>query len=266
MRGMSGSLKGKVALVTGGGSGIGEACARLFAEDGASVAVMGRRPAPLQCVADQIGGLAVPGDASRAEDCDRAVQATTEAFGRLDVLVSCAGVEAEGSVTSMSLDVWRRTMDTNLEAMMQIARACIPAMLENGGGSIVNVSSLASSVAPGNMAAYITSKTAIPGLSRSMAVDYGPLGIRVNTLSPGWVWTPMSQEEMREYAKAKGITADEAVDYATRYLPLGRMAEPVEIARCARFLASDDASFVTGTVLVADGGSSAVDVGYIALL
>ena len=259
-------LEGKVALIIGGGSGIGEACARLFAEDGAMVAVMGRRPQPLQRVAGETGGLAVPGDAAQAADCERAVAATTEAFGRLDVLVSCAGVEGEGSVTTMSQDEWRRVMDANLEAMVQIARACIPAMLEGSGGSIVNVSSLAAHVAPGNMAAYVTSKSAVLGLTRSMAVDYGPLGIRVNTLSPGWVRTPMSEEEMRRYAEAKGLTADEAFARATRYLPLGRMAEPIEIARCVRFLASDDASFVTGATLVADGGSSAVDVGYVSLL
>jgi NAD(P)-dependent dehydrogenase (short-subunit alcohol dehydrogenase family) len=263
---MTKALEGKVALITGGGSGIGEACARLFAEDGAKVAVMGRRPEPLRLVAGETGGLAVPGDASTPDDCSHAVAATTDAFGRLDVLVSCAGVEGEGSVTAMSLDVWRRVMDANLEAMMQIARASIPAMLEGSGGSIVNVSSLAAHVAPGNRAAYVTSKSAVLGLTRSMAVDYGPLGIRVNTVSPGWVWTPMSRDEMRMYAETRGISPDEAVAHATRYLPLGRMAEPVEIARCARFLASDDASFVTGATLVADGGSSAVDVGYVSLL
>jgi NAD(P)-dependent dehydrogenase (short-subunit alcohol dehydrogenase family) len=259
-------LEGKVALITGGGSGIGEACARLFADEGAKVAVMGRRLEPLQRVAGETGGLAVPGDAAQAADCERAVAATAEAFGRLDILVSCAGVEGEGSVTAMAPDEWRRVLDTNLEAMMQIARAAIPAMLEGSGGSIVNVSSLAAHVAPGNMAAYITSKSAVLGLTRSMAVDYGPLGIRVNTLSPGWVRTPMSQEEMNRYAEARGISPEEAVAHATRYLPLGRMAEPIEIARCARFLASDDASFVTGATLVADGGSSAVDVGYVSLL
>jgi NAD(P)-dependent dehydrogenase (short-subunit alcohol dehydrogenase family) len=263
---MTGVLEGKVALITGGGSGIGEACARLFAEDGAKVAVMGRRPEPLRRVASETGGLAVPGDAAQAADCARAVAATVENFDRLDILVCCAGVEHEGSVTTTTPEEWREVMDANLEATMQIARAAIPAMLEGSGGSIVNVSSLAAHVAPGDMAAYVTSKSAVLGLTRSMAVDYGPLGIRVNTLSPGWVWTPMSQDEMRRYAEAKSITADEAVAHATRYLPLGRMAEPIEIARCARFLASDDASFVTGAALVADGGSSAVDVGYVSLL
>jgi meso-butanediol dehydrogenase / (S,S)-butanediol dehydrogenase / diacetyl reductase len=263
---MAGILEGKAALITGGGTGIGEACARLFADGGARVAVMGRRPAPLQAVAADIGGLAVPGDASRPEDCERAVATAVAEFGRLDILVCCAGIEAEGSVAAMDLGDWRRVMDANLEAVMQAARACIAAMLESGGGSIVNVSSLAGLVAPGNMAAYITSKTAVLGLTRSLAVDYGPQGIRVNTLCPGWVRTPMSRDEMRMYAESKGVTPDEAVAYATRYLPLGRMAEPVEIARCARFLASDDASFVTGTTLVADGGSAAVDVGYVSLL
>jgi NAD(P)-dependent dehydrogenase (short-subunit alcohol dehydrogenase family) len=172
----------------------------------------------------------------------------------------------EGSVTTLTLEEWQEVMDTNLSAIMQIARAAIPAMLRGGGGSIVNVGSVAATVAPGNMAAYATSKTAILGLTRSMAVDYGPMGIRVNTLSPGWVLTPMSEDEMREYARAKGITVEEAVEHATRYLPLGRMAEPIEVARCARFLASDDASFVTGTALVVDGGGSAVDVGYVSLL
>jgi NAD(P)-dependent dehydrogenase (short-subunit alcohol dehydrogenase family) len=263
---MTKALEGKVALITGGGSGIGEACARLFANEGAKVAVMGRRPEPLRRVAGETGGLTAPGDAAQAADCARAVAATVEAFGRLDVLVSCAGVEREGSVTTTTPEEWRAVMDANLEAMMQIARAAIPSMLAGSGGSIVNVSSLAAHVAPGNMAAYVTSKSAVLGLTRSMAVDYGPLGIRVNTLSPGWVWTPMSQDEMRMYADSKGLSADEAVARATRYLPLGRMAEPIEIARCARFLASDDASFVTGATLVADGGSSAVDVGYVSLL
>ena len=223
---MTKALEGKVALITGGGTGVGEACARLFAEDGASVAVMGRRPEPLQRVAAETGGLAVPGDASKGADCERAVRAVTDAFGRLDVLVSCAGVMREGSVTAMEPAEWREVLDANLDAAMQAARAAIPAMLHAGGGSIVNVSSLAALFAPGDMAAYVTSKAALAGLTRSLAVDYGRQGIRVNTLSPGWILTPMSEEEMRVIAQAKGIAYDEALAQATRYLPLGRMARP----------------------------------------
>ena len=185
---MTGTLQGKVALITGGGSGVGEACARLFAEDGASVAVMGRRPEPLQRVAAEIGGLAVPGDASSPGDCERAVQATAAAFGRLDVLVSCAGIMREGSVTAMKPEEWREVMDANLDAIMQAARAAIPAMLR-GPAQHRQRDSLAALVAPGDMAAYVTSKSAVAGLARSMAVDYGPQGIRVDTLAPGWILT-----------------------------------------------------------------------------
>lgn len=262
---MTTTLAGKVALITGGGTGIGEACARLFAAEGAQVAVMGRRPEPLERVAEAVDGLVVTGDASLTGDCERAVAATVAAFGRLDTLVCSAGVEAEGRVATMDLGDWRRVLDANLEAVMQSARAAVPAMLASGGGSIVTISSLAALVAPGEMAAYATSKAAVLGLTRSLAVDYGPRGIRANALCPGWVATPMSRAEMRKYAETEGITPDQAVERATRYLPLGRMADPLEIAQCARFLASDEASFVTGAVLVADGGSSAVDVGYVSL-
>ena len=164
----------------------------------------------------------------------------------------------------MSSDDWQNSIDANLNSIMEISRASLPIMAD-GGGSIVNISSLGALVAPGEMAAYITSKAAIVGLTRSMAVDFGPKGIRVNTLCPGWVLTPMSEAELAHYAIENNITTDEAIAHATRYLPLRRMAQPEEIARCVRFLASDESSFVTGTTLIADGGSSAVDVGYISL-
>lgn len=261
---MTQRLKDRIALITGGGTGIGAACARLFTESGAAVAVMGRRAAPIRQIAEEIGGIAVAGDASREADCKNAVFETVEAYGGLDILVSCAGIMVEGSVAEMDLADWDRIMAANLNGVMQAARACLPAMGSRPRGAIVNVASLGALVAPGQMAGYITSKTAILGLTRSMAVDYGP-DIRVNSLCPGWVLTPMSEEEMENYAATKNISKQEAIDFATRFLPLQRMARPEEIARCAEFLASDDASFITGTMLVADGGSSAVDVGYISL-
>lgn len=262
---MDSDLKGKVALISGGGTGIGEACARLLATNGCSVAVVGRRLDPINKVAEEVGGLAVQGDASSHHDCRSVVEKITSRFGRLDILISCAGIMREGNITTMSSEDWQDSMDANLNSIMELSRASLPAMIEGGGGTIVNIASLGGLVAPGNMAAYITSKTAVIGLTRSLAVDYGPQGVRVNTLCPGWVLTPMSEAEMAHYAKESNITTAEAIKHATRYLPLQRMAKPEEIARCVRFLASDDSSFITGTTLVADGGSSAVDVGYISL-
>lgn len=262
---MNCDLEGKVALITGGGTGIGEACARLLATNGCFVAVVGRRLDPINQVARDIGGLAVQGDASNHNDCRSVVENITSRFGRLDILISCAGIMSEGNITTMATEDWYNSMDANLNSIMEISRASLPAMIEGGGGSIINISSLGGLVAPGNMAAYITSKTAVIGLTRSLAVDYGPKGVRVNTLCPGWVLTPMSEAEMVHYAKESNMTTTEAIEHATRYLPLKRMAEPEEIARCVRFLASDESSFITGTTVVADGGSSAVDVGYISL-
>ncbi len=261
---MSSQLHGKIALITGGGTGIGAACARLFAEAGATVSVMGRRPSPIQRIAEEIGGLAVQGDASIEEDCHRAVQTTVDVYGGLDTLVSCAGIMSEGNVAKLAKSDWDQVIDINLTSVMLIARAAIPAMHKRFSGAIVNISSLGGLVAPGNMAGYISSKTALIGLSRSMAVDFGP-HIRVNALCPGWVLTPMSEEEMEQFAAGKNISKEEAIAYATRFLPLKRMAAPEEIAKGALFLCSDDSSFITGTTLVADGGSSAVDVGYISL-
>jgi meso-butanediol dehydrogenase / (S,S)-butanediol dehydrogenase / diacetyl reductase len=261
---MSGRMHGRIALITGGGTGIGAACARLFAKSGASVAIMGRRVEPLRSVADDIGCLIVQGDATDVKACGKAVQETICAFGGLDTLVACAGIMNEGNVATLNPEEWDRIIDVNLNGVMRIARACIPAMRQRKNSAIVNVASLGALFAPGNMAGYITSKTALIGLTRSMAVDFGP-EIRVNALCPGWVLTPMSEEEMEHYAKSNGISRDEAIRHATRFLPLQRMATPDEIAKCAEFLSSDDAAFVTGSILVADGGSSAVDVGYISL-
>lgn len=262
---MSMRMEGKTVLITGGGTGIGEACARLFSQSGAYVAVMGRRIEPLRSIADEIGGIAVQGDTSVQEDCEAAVRKTVDTYGGLDCLVASAGIMVEGSVTEVEKQQWDKIMDVNLNGVMLINRACIPEMQKRpGGGAIVNVASLGALFAPGHMAGYIAGKTALIGLTRSLAVDYGP-HIRANALCPGWVLTPMSEEEMESYGAARQISTEEAIEHATRYLPLKRMASPEEIAKCAEFLCSDDSSFITGTTLVADGGSSAVDVGYISL-
>ena len=256
-----GRLDGKIALITGGGTGIGAAIARRFVNAGAKVVITGRRKAPLETLAEEIGCLALSCDVGDAESCVQAAEEITRNFGRIDILVSNAGVLYEGSVTEQKLSEWQQSLDTNVSGVMNMARAVLPVMVKNQSGSIVNVSSVAGLTSGSGVAAYVTSKTAVFGLTRALAVDYGASGVRVNTLVPGWTETPMSQDEMQMLAQMKGISVEQAALETTRPVPLKRMARADEIAACAEFLASDDASFVTGTMLVADGGGSAVDVG-----
>ena len=235
--------------------------AKRFTANGASVAIMGRRLGPIQAIADEIEGLAIQGDTTIMSDCLRAVNMVKERYGGIDIIVANAGVASVGSVTSLTEESWEDTVRVNLTGVMRIARSAMPIMLERKNGAILNVSSVAGLSAIGEMASYIASKHAVIGLTKSMAIDYGPKGIRVNTLCPGWVETPMSGEEMHQLAKEKSITYEEAVSLTVKYLPLKRMAKADEIAACAEFLVSDDASFVTGATLVADGGGEIVDVG-----
>jgi NAD(P)-dependent dehydrogenase (short-subunit alcohol dehydrogenase family) len=263
---MSGRLQGKVALITGGGTGIGAAIARRFANAGASIVVTGRRREPIEAIAAELDGLAVAGDTADENDCRAAVSATLQRFGGLDILIANAGIIAVGSITSQDPMEWQEILRINLSGVMQIGRAAVPAMTERGGGSIVNISSVAGIRAGGEFASYITSKHAVIGLTKSMAYDYGPNGIRVNALCPGWVKTPMSDEEMANLAERENISVEEATALTVKHLPLNRMADPDEIAACAEFLASDDASFVTGETLIADGGGQIVDVGTLAFV
>ena len=253
-------LEGKVAIVTGGGTGIGAATARRFAEEGAKVVVTGRRPEPIEAVASEIEGMALAGDVADQAHAPDAVAAATEAFGGLDVLVANAGVGFGGAAADVDDERWSRTLDVNLTGAFRFVRAAIPAMLERGGGSIVLVSSVSGLVIGTESAAYAASKAAMLGLARSVAVDYGPKGIRANALCPGWVRTPMGDDSMSELAAERGVGLDEAYGLATSRIPLRRPATAEEIAACCLFLASDDASIVTGTALVADGGGLAVDV------
>lgn len=263
---MTGKLENKVAIITGGGTGIGAAIARRFHKAGARVVVTGRRAAPLEEVAEETGGLAVPGDAAKEADCAQAVDAATERFGGVDIAVANAGVVTIGSATTLTLSEWEDTMAINVTGVMQLARASVPAMVARGGGTILNISSVAGLASSSIMASYVASKHAVIGLTKTMAIDYGPHNIRVNTLCPGWVETPMSEEAMNALAQAKNLSYEEMVERTVQYLPLKRMAKADEIAACAEFLTSDDASFVTGATLVADGGGQAVDVGAVSFL
>jgi meso-butanediol dehydrogenase/(S,S)-butanediol dehydrogenase/diacetyl reductase len=253
-------LADKVALISGGGSGIGAATARLFAREGASVVVTGRRPAPIESVAAEIGGAAVAGDASDPAHAAAAVDTAVRTFGGLDVVVANAGVGLGGSAAEVTDEQWTMTLDVNLTGPLLLIRAALPRLIDRGGGSIVVVSSVSAVVADNDSAAYAASKAGLLGLMRSVAVDYGPLGVRANAVLPGWVRTPMADGSMDELGARDGISRDAAYAAATVDTPLRRAGEPGEIAACCAFLAGDESSFVTGACLVADGGSTVVDV------
>jgi NAD(P)-dependent dehydrogenase (short-subunit alcohol dehydrogenase family) len=251
----------RVAIVTGGGTGIGATTARVLAANGVRVIVTGRRAEPLRDVADEIGGVVVVADVTSEDDWDRVVAVADEQFGGVDVLVANAGIEAFGSVETVALDDWRKVQRTNVDGVLLGIRAVVPSMRRRGGGSIVVVSSVAGLASGPEYAAYVTSKTAVIGLVRSASVDLGSDRIRVNAVCPGWTRTEMSERETELMAAEQGIGAEQLWSRLVEPLPLGRPADPAEIAACIDFLAGPGASFVTGAVLVADGGGSAVDVG-----
>jgi NAD(P)-dependent dehydrogenase (short-subunit alcohol dehydrogenase family) len=255
------AARDRVAIVTGGGTGIGAATASALASGGTKVIVTGRRQEPLDEVADRIGGLAVVADVAEADDWNRVVAAAIEQFGGIDILVANAGIEAFGSAETVSLEEWRAVQRTNVEGVLLGIRAVAPVMRARGGGSIAVVSSVAGLTSGPEYAAYVTSKTAVLGLVRSAAVDLGPDRIRVNAICPGWTRTEMSQRETELLAAAQGVTAEELWSKLVAPLPLRRAAEPEEIAACIEFVTGPGSSFMTGTVVVADGGGSAVDVG-----
>jgi NAD(P)-dependent dehydrogenase (short-subunit alcohol dehydrogenase family) len=252
------ALKEKCALVTGGASGIGRAIALLFALEGAAVVVADLDTARGQGVADEIktqGGnaLFVPCDVTKAADCGRAVQQAVEAVGRLDIVVNNAGITVRRSVVDLDEADWDRVMDVNAKSVYLVSKAAIPVMQRAGrGGSIVNVSSGWGLVGGSNAAVYCASKGAVVLLTKAMALDFAADNIRVNCLAPGDTDTPMLRDEAGQLGQPE---ASFMADAASR--PLGRVGTPEEIAQAALFLASDAASFVTGAVLVVDGGGLA---------
>jgi meso-butanediol dehydrogenase / (S,S)-butanediol dehydrogenase / diacetyl reductase len=243
-------LAGQAALVTGGGTGIGAATARRFADEGASVVITGRRPEPLEAVAEETGAAIVSGDVSDASHIAEAVSTAIERFGRLDILVNNAGIGGPD---------WKRVIDVNLTGARLAAEAALPHLVERRG-SIINVSSVSAFVAHAGGAAYNTSKAGLVMLTKCLALDYGPSGVRVNAVCPGWIRTEMGDRSMDKLAAARGISRDEAYALTSRHAPLGRVGTPEEIASACLFLASDEASFVTGATLVVDGGATVVDV------
>jgi meso-butanediol dehydrogenase/(S,S)-butanediol dehydrogenase/diacetyl reductase len=252
-------MKGKVVLITGGGTGIGAACALRCARDGAHVAVLGRRKELVADVAAKIGGLPLVADAACTEDMRAAVSTIVQRFGGLDVLIANAGGHGLASATQTDDDAWARARQANLDTAFIAAREALPSLIERRG-AIVFVASIAALAAGPEVCGYTTFKHALLGLTRSLARDFGPQGVRVNAVCPGWVRTPMADEEMTPLMQSRGITLDDAYALVTADVPLRRPASPEEIAAVCRFLASEEASIITGATIVADGGSTIVDV------
>jgi meso-butanediol dehydrogenase / (S,S)-butanediol dehydrogenase / diacetyl reductase len=253
------SLAGRVAVITGGGTGIGAACARRFAAEGARVALLGRRRELIEPMAAEVDGLGLVADAADTVQMRNAVRTIIERYGRIDVLIANAGGHGLGQAHDTSDASWTQARQANLDTAFVAARETLPALLEQRG-NIVIISSIAGLMAGPEVCGYTTFKHALIGLTRSLARDYGPRGVRVNAVCPGWVRTPMADEEMQPLMRQHGYTLDEAYECVTRDVPLRRAASPEEIAAVCQFLASDAASIVTGAVIVADGGSTIVDV------
>jgi len=252
-------LDGRVALVSGGGTGIGAAVARRFCADGAQVVVMGRRRGPCEETAAATGAMVFVGDAGVTADARAAVQAALDTYGRLDVVVANAGGHGVGSALDTDDANWAEAVHSNLTTAFVLVREALPALIERQG-SVVVVSSLAGVFAGPRVLGYTTTKHALVGLTRSLARDYGPSGVRVNAVCPGWVRTAMADEQMDSLAERDGITRDEAYRLVSSEVPLRRPAEPEEIASICSFLVSDDAAIVTGAVILADGGAHVVDL------
>jgi meso-butanediol dehydrogenase / (S,S)-butanediol dehydrogenase / diacetyl reductase len=256
-------LEGKVALITGGGVGIGAAVARRFAAEGASVVVMARRAELVQGVAAEVGGEAVCGDAANPADARRAVERALERFGALDVVIANAGQGHMNPAHETTDEQWSESWRANPTTAFCIMRAALPQLIERRGAAVL-ISSVAGILAGPRIAAYTTSKHAIIGLARSLARDYGPLGVRVNAICPGWVRTDVTEGIVEMIAEREGLDREDARSRLTRHVPLQRMAEPDELAAVCLFLASPQASFMTGAVLIADGGAHVVEVGTLA--
>ena len=252
-------LEGKVAIVSGGGTGIGAATAALFRREGADVAITGRRAEPLEQVAAATGAVAIPGDTSSGAAVEAAIRSTIERFGGLDVVIANAGVGFGGAAGEGSDDDWGRTLDVNLTGAMQLVRAALPHLVQRPGAAIVAVASVSGLVSTPRSAAYEVSKAGLLALVRSVALDYGPLGVRCNAVCPGWIRTEMGDRAVEEIAAERAITLDEAYALLNEPVPLRRAGRPEEVATCCAFLASDEASYVNGTALVVDGGGMVVD-------
>ena len=249
-------LKGKVAIVTGAGSGLGWGTALMFGREGASVVVNGRRPGPIEATQKAItdaGGraLAVPADVTVSADIQRLIRTTVETFGQLDILVNNAGIiMSRTNVVDCPEEDWRRTLDANLTSVFLCSKYALPELIKSRG-NIINLASILGLMGAPNRAAYGASKGALVLLTRGMALDYAPHGVRVNALCPAFVETEINREFLA------GLRRTGEHDTLVKRHPLGFLGEPDDVAYAAVYLASDEARWVTGVALPVDGGMSA---------
>ena len=252
-------LEGKVAIITGCAHGIGEATAKLFAREGAKVCGCDVADEEGQATINGIvaaGGEAAycHGDVSADADCKSVTDCAVENFGGLDILINNAAIANFIKITDMSEEEWDRLININLKSCYLMSRHAIPRIKDRGGGAIVNIASVHGMATQGNCTAYAASKAGVIGFTRSLALELAPEGIRVNCVLPGAIQTAMFMYDMERNAREKGTTVEQEVENAARMEPIGRVGQPIEIAKALLFLASDDSSFATGYPFAVDGG------------
>ena len=256
-----GKLSNKVAIITGATSGIGKATALLFAEEGAELVITGRRAELGERVVEQIRqngrrGLFLQADHRQADDCSRVVEQTLAEFGRLDILFNNAGIVTSGTAETTTEDVWNDTLAINVTAPWRMCKLVLPIMKRQGGGVIINNGSDWSVVAGKDAFPYIASKGAVGLMTKAMALDYARDNIRVNAVCPGDTLVDRWLEK-GYFESSDPVLMEQAMKDASDYIPMGRFGRPEEIAKAVLFLASDDSSFMTGHLLLVDGGNTA---------
>jgi NAD(P)-dependent dehydrogenase (short-subunit alcohol dehydrogenase family) len=254
-------LKNKIAIITGATSGIGKATALLFADQGADLVLTGRRPSlgkavEAECRQKGIRCVFVEADHTKEEDCQRVVDVALKEFNRIDILFNNAGIVTKGTADTTTDEVWQDTLNINVTAVWRMCKLVIPQMKKQGVGVIVNNGSDWSIVAGKNAFPYIMSKGAVGMMTKAMALDYARENIRVNAICPGDTFVERWIEK-GYFEGSDPVTMEEAIKESSEYIPMGRFGKPKEIANTVLFLASDDSSFVTGHLLLVDGGNTA---------
>ncbi|HSW59000.1 MAG TPA: SDR family oxidoreductase [Dehalococcoidales bacterium] len=256
------SLKGKVALVTGGGSGIGAATVKRFIEEGAKVCIADINPETLKKTAANLPAKSIKtcqGDVSELTSVEEMVDTTLKFGGKIDILVNSAGIDPSDRGAGVDLELWNKIIKVNLTGPQLTMKTVVPHMIKSGGGSIINISSLSGIRFMAGRSAYTASKGGLIALTQAAAVEYGPQKIRCNVICPGAIKTPLFTHNTNPMARMLGQDPEWVFSKFTSFSPLRRIGLPEEIAGICYFLASDDSSLMTGGVLIADGGTHLVD-------